>query len=358
MLFGYPIDATLDNWFNDCMLEILSTIHSRIMDSQKVPSWPEIIPKDYREHLSSRTGLRDRLIAYQNVIEGLPVTELNHVVKAMDTQNEIVQLLSGTCSCESIDELPEAVRGAIKGLFYFGFELLTDLKIRDQQYWVIYESSPHHICPFCGCEYFDAPGAPREALDHYLPKSIYPFAAANLQNLVPMGNKCNSKYKLAQDPLFDENGIRRKSFFPYGFQEKIQIDLNQSVPFEGGEGGLFPLPKWEIRIEPNSDEVKTWDTVFHIRERFERDILDAEFNNWLNFFSEWCRQEYGRLGSSQTLLEALEKYASFWELFGYHDRSFLKAALFRMLLIHCQQGNDRLIQIILSCVNRDEVKIE
>ena len=85
------------------------------------------------------------------------------------------------------------------------------------------------MCPFCGCEYFDAPGAPREDLDHYLPKSLYPFAAANLRNLVPMGMKCNERYKLAQDILRDAAGVRRRSFDPYA-ERQIKVILDNSVP--------------------------------------------------------------------------------------------------------------------------------
>ncbi|MCK7494405.1 MAG: hypothetical protein MZW92_26920 [Comamonadaceae bacterium] len=61
--------------------------------------------------------------------------------------------------------------------------LLTKIGIRDRRYQAIYKSAMYHMCPFCGCEYFDAPGAPREDLDHYLAKSRYPFAAVNLEIL-------------------------------------------------------------------------------------------------------------------------------------------------------------------------------
>jgi hypothetical protein len=225
--------------------------------------WPAIIPEAHRTKLSGRHGLRDRLHTYQDVVEALNDHELNQVIDALNEQNNIPSLLSNACNCETIDDLPESIRQPVKELFTFAFGLLKDLGIRDRQYEIIYSQTLYHVCPFCGFEYFDAPGAPREALDHYLPESRYPFAAANLCNLVPMGNKCNSRYKLAQDILHNDDGTRRKSFYPYE-NRSVRITLDNSEPFAGNQG-LFPLPLWRIDFEPNSEEVVTWDTVFCIQ---------------------------------------------------------------------------------------------
>jgi hypothetical protein len=132
----------------------------------------------------------------------------------MVQQNAIADLVSCASDCECLAELPTTIQAPAKNLFLFGFSLLTDLGVRDLHYSAIYNATSYHLCPFCGLEYFDAPGAPREDLDHYLASSRYAFAAANLRNLSPMGMKCNERYKLAGDILRDATGNRRRSFDP------------------------------------------------------------------------------------------------------------------------------------------------
>src|SRR5262249_39806605 len=153
-------------------------------------------------------------------------------------------------------------------LFSFAFTLLSDFGVRDTMYEHIYDAIPEKVCPFCGCETFDSPRGPREALDHYLAKSIYPCAAANLQNLVPMGTKCNSRYKLSKDIIRTAAG-RRRAFFPYG-TDVATISLLDSIPFAGASGDA---PEWRVTFSPAVQEVETWNQVFGIETRFSRDEL-------------------------------------------------------------------------------------
>lgn len=349
MLFGYPVEATIENWFHECMKEIIQTIHNNLRNGQPLPAWPELIPEDYRNDLSRKTGLRDRLVDYQTAVAKLTQDEQNRVLIALQEQNNIEQLLSGDCSCDALDSLPERVHQPIRALYYFGFELLSDLGIRDRQYEVIYGATPFHICPFCGFEYFDGPTAPRrEPLDHYLAKSKYPFAAINPKNLVPMGGKCNSKYKLAQDILFKEDGTRRRAINPYA-SPRIQISLLNSRPFEG-TSSIFPLPLWQIEFEPNTEEVSTWDSVFDIKERYRRDILDADFLTLLREFSIYCKDRRVRADSLPVIIQALHDFAEYWREMGMKDKAFIKAAFFDMLFYHCNAGNQRLCEIVGSVV--------
>jgi hypothetical protein len=349
MLFGYPISATTDNWLHECLCETLQLIHTKIETGKPLPEWPETIPELYRNRLQRRTGLKDRLQVYQTEVAKLTVAEQNRILQALNDQNEIALLLSCQHDCEAMTELPSDIREPVKALFEFAFSLLTDFEIRDKHYKAIYDASSYHVCPFCGCEYFDAPGAPREALDHYLPEHKYSFAAANLRNLVPMGNKCNSRYKLAQDILRKDDGTRRRSFDPYKHQT-VTISLDDSRPFAGTIGKTGEqLPKWEINFSSSSEEVTTWDDVFHIQERYKRDVLDETFNTWLNGFRSWC-QSRNIPNTDQEWVDAIEGYAIYHESLGFEDRAFLKAAVFRMLQTHCQKGDQRLIKFIRDVV--------
>lgn len=351
MLFGYPIEATAENWLHDCLHEILHLIHTCIETGKSIPVWPDIVPKPYRNSLKRRIGLRDKLNEYQKALAKLSVLEQNQILQAFNDQNEIALLLSCQYDCEAITDLPLAIRTSAKALFEFAFSLLTNLEIRDKHYKTIYDKSFYHVCPFCGCESFAAPSAPREALDHYLVEKKYPFAAANLRNLVPMGNTCNSRHKHAQDILRKEDGTRRKSFDPYN-HGTVTISLDRSQPFAGTIGRTGEsLPRWEIDFSSSTEEVTTWDEVFGIRERYKRDVLDAAFNNWLNGFRSWCRDPRKSIPKSdQEWVDEIKAYAIYHESLGFEDRAFLKAAVFRMLHIHCKNGDQRLIKFIKEVV--------
>ena len=356
MLFGYPITATQENWLHKFMCEILQLTHECIEIGNPAPLWTETlpfrnIPEAYQATMKRRPGLIERLNGYHKAAKHLATDQRIQILQAFDSQNQIALLLSCQNSCEENNDLPKQIRKPVSELFTYAFEILTDLGVRDKQYRKIYEVIPAKVCPFCGNEPFDGPDACREAFDHYLLKSTYPFAAANLRNLVPMGNKCNSGYKLAQDMLRKTDGTRRKSFDPYN-HETVMVSLDNSQPFAGTIGQTKePLPKWEIDFSVNSEEIMTWDEVFHIRERYKRDILDEAFNNWLNGFRSWCCDPRKNIpDSDQKWIDAIEGYALYHESLGFEDRAFLKAAVFRMLHIHCKNGNQRLMDFIKNVV--------
>jgi hypothetical protein len=243
--------------------------------------WPDAISEQDRNKLEKRLklskksdpqklSLGDKFKNYQDILKTLTPPERQRVIVAFREQNNIAHLLAGDTVCEIITDLPEVIHKPIKILFEFAFNLLTEFGVRDYHYQIIYDAIPDYVCPFCGCESFDVPGIPREALDHYLPKYKYSFAGVNLNNLVPMGNKCNSGYKKKQDMLRRDDDSFRKSFNPYN-HEKIEICLNNSKPFAGERGTTGEkLPQWKIDFIPNSEEITTWDEVFKIRERYEK----------------------------------------------------------------------------------------
>lgn len=339
MLFGYPLAATQNNWLHDCVLEAVKNVHALVEEKKRYPTWPKILPDVHQARLTSRTGLQVRFKAYNVALRRLSSkSERDAVLAAVTDQNRISELLSNTYSCAALDALPTSIHKAVTSLFDFAFGLLTDLKVRDEHYKIIYDTVAERVCPFCGTECFDAPGAPREALDHYLPKSRYPFAAVNLRNLVPMGHKCNSNYKLAADVLFDAGGARRVAFDPYN-HTTIGVVLDGSDPFDGS---MPYIPQWEIRFDPDEPAVPTWDAVFSIRERYQRDHLDEGYSAWLREFQSWARSADRRGDTDANLLETLTRYEQYCADNGLRDKAFLKAAVFRMLRLRCEEGHERL----------------
>ena len=80
-------------------------------------------------------------------------------------------------------------------------------------------------CPYCNDEPIHiiqySRGATRPALDHFLPRGLYPFLALSLYNLVPTGYRCNTYFKGmretndAVNPLVKKHSERRGITFSY-----------------------------------------------------------------------------------------------------------------------------------------------
>lgn len=137
------------------------------------------------------------------------------------------------------------------------------------------------ICPFCGLHTIKGTHhSKREAYDHYLPKSKYPFNSINFKNLAPMCNECNSQYKLAKDPLHDKNNNRRKSFFLFS---KVDPEINIEIDILKYDITAPALAK-DVSIKISStkhvEEVETWKYLFDIEERYKAECLGEYSKYW------------------------------------------------------------------------------
>lgn len=354
MLYPYPRPEEPLNWLHRRLLTMLQIAHDGVQRDILLPDWKKLLAED-ENRLVSRNGLRDRIKDYADGLRRLSKEELERVRRAINEQNRFEELLRGASDCDRLQDLPESIHSTIKNLFDYAFDLIKELEIRDAHYEHIYENLQACVCPFCGMEDFEAPRSYRddaslaaEDLDHYLPKSIYPFAAANLINLLPMGMKCNERYKGAED-LLRKEGKRRISHSPYD-PPAIIISLLNSSLFARPDpryGHSATLPEWKIRFSPDTEETETWCEIFHIRQRYETTVLDANYRTWIEDFQK-AGKRYHFEQTLEGLKIALTEHISLQEELGIRDKAFLKAALFRLLLQNVESGNQRLINLLLG----------
>jgi hypothetical protein len=125
------------------------------------------------------------------------------------------------------------------------------------------------------------------------------------------------------------------------------VVLDNSDPFDG----VAPnTPKWVIEFAPDTPAVQTWDDVFTIRERYRKNDLDPQFARWLGGFRGWARSAKLKAETDEELLDALRRYEAYLGEGGMLDRAFLKVAVFRMLRLHCERGNQRLKHLFQDLV--------
>lgn len=343
MLFGYPIAATSDNWLHDCLVHAIQVIHQKVDAVEALPKWPEIFPTAHRTKVARLRTLPKLFEEYRAALALIPKADRDAVLDAMHAQNKIDDLLRCACDCPNISDLPETLRDPIKKVFDCGFDLLTDFKIRHEQYKHIHSNIGVRVCPFCGLEEFSAPHAPQEDFDHYLPRSIYPFAAANLKNLAPMGHKCNSDYKRAQDILNSDNGNRRRAFNPYQ-QNQVQISLLNSEVSSLTDGPF--VRTWNLEITPLTPEVATWEKIFAVQGRYTTDVLeDRNFWDWIGDFKRWF---VGRPvpNDDEILIFEVSSYADVLVSSGFRDKAFMKAAVFKFLHSRLLAGCQRVLALM------------
>ena len=344
MLFSYPVPSAAENWLHETLMAAVRATHKLVDDGERMPKWPNILSESYRDKLSGRSGLAERFAAYTRAIRAVSPAERNSVLAALEAQNKIPELLTRQCECAELADLPIDVREPAKALFTFAFDLLTSFEVRQRQYEALCQVIPVRICPFCGCEGLEAPGAPQEDLDHYLPRSKYPFAAANLRNLAPMGGRCNSAYKKSQDPLRRATGERRLACDPFD-TVGVSVSFDNSVVDEQTAGPV--ISEWVIEFLPAGEAVETWDQIFHIRERWRRDVLDERtFLQWLGDFQNYCVTAALQFAGDDDVANAVRHYEQYLTGCGLGDRAFLKAAVFKFLLRRCAVGCERLLPIL------------
>lgn len=116
-------------------------------------------------------------------------------------------------------------------------------------------------CPYCNAEYvYQIDGVTkqdwhaRSPLDHFFPKSLYPYLATALGNLIPCCSRCNSGSKLADNPVSVETNtsggfdVKWKIAHPYlhdfantgkfRFKE-ISVELLSGLPDDENPGLEF-----------------------------------------------------------------------------------------------------------------------
>lgn len=221
----------------------------------------------------------------------------NNDLEKVCVNDPAFQLVRYTDISADYKELSEQLASFFKGLYSQSLLNLEAVRSRigeiDQHYKAFVKANQTGKCPFCGL--VDLQGAyhsTREAYDHYLPKSLYPFNSINFRNLVPACHHCNSSYKTSKDPAYlpkDPAGVvqRRKVFYPFTttpYAIELQVTL-QHADFEK----LGPADV-SIQFGPPviSDEINTWKDVYGIEERYRAKILDGDGKSWLiEVLDEW-----------------------------------------------------------------------
>lgn len=134
-----------------------------------------------------------------------------------------------------------------------------------------------NYCPYCADESIEPLTRYRPAIDHYFPKSKFPFLALSLHNFVPSGDRCNSRFKKNNEmvgyfnPALDELPSTALFDFEYPLgrdfsEENIKVTLNNVSKRLHENIRLFELEDVYNKFETKREFKNLYDRVSMLKE--------------------------------------------------------------------------------------------
>jgi hypothetical protein len=110
-------------------------------------------------------------------------------------------------------------------------------------------------CPYCNRQYitpmYSRTGRARADLDHFYPKSKYPYFSMSIYNLIPSCKSCNSSLKGMKEFSFEDRT-------PY------EISIDDSAEFK-----FFPHSKIQFCKKEEDKDIDKYKEIFNIEELYE-----------------------------------------------------------------------------------------
>lgn len=254
----------------------------------------------------------------------------NNELEKVCAKDPAAQLVRYADAAFTHGDLDEPLAAFFKGLYSHSLLDLAALRAKigdiDDHYKAFMTTNRAGKCPFCGTH--DLLGeyhSKREAYDHYLPKSVYPFNSINFRNLVPACHHCNSSYKSSKDSAYspkDPTGaaLRRAIFYPYTL---TPYNIEMKVTLRTSDVANLTPADVELEFGPAAlkEEIDSWKDVYGIEERYKAKFCgESEGKYWLTqVLDEW--QEDGRQPAE--FLATLNRQA---QARPYAECNFLKKA--------------------------------
>ena len=149
-----------------------------------------------------------------------------------------------------------------------------------------------NFCPYCNQENTEtitaAAARSRPDLDHFHPKSKFPFFALTLSNLIPSGHRCNQTYKQSTIMLNKvhpySDGVGSDALFNFNFsfhngydKENLNVTVNElGQPIDNN------IEFFKIENVYNQDVSKEWFMEFHERYEYRRCVDREIFDDILD----------------------------------------------------------------------------
>ena len=170
-------------------------------------------------------------------------------------------------------------------------------------------------CPYCGMGETAVGQSPdvttKPPIDHFLPKSVYPYLAINYWNLIPCCSTCNDLSHKAENNPLDQSMTTWFLMNPYVF-DSSQVVYNLRCDREPG------LSADDYELDPYYDQegwyvgYERWLGLYSRYKNCYRDDLDQMFARIKSFGPAWRLYHLG-YGMPETVLDDQE-----FSIVGFH----------------------------------------
>ena len=282
---------------------------------------------DFKALYDDYEWLKNEVDIIYKKCKSLTVAERKAIKDAFNVNNNIEDLCNGARPIY-LEALPKQVKEDIKPLLVDFYETLLDrAKVpgtKKDYYEKLVAESEFQYCPGCGLIDFEHEDSKyREAFDHYLPKSQYPFASVNFHNLVPLCYKCNSDRKKTKDPIEND----RKAFYPFANDEhniSITLAIDKAKDIDKLERDDLT-----VNFTGDSEKIETWDWLFDISERYN-DKIRPRLKTYLRELKNRYRQQK-KDNPALKFVNIIDREIELYEDDKYSDWKFLKIPLLQEL---------------------------
>lgn len=282
----------------------------------------DLLDPDFEKIYSAYDWLKTDIDSIYKKCKSLTENQRTSIKNAFEINNRISDLCNGTKPVE-LSSLPKIVKEDMKPLLVKFYDELLDLKkvpgSKLDYYNQLLTKNSFKTCPCCGLSQIESIESKyREDNDHYLPKSEYPFASVNFQNLVPLCSKCNKKCKGTKNPFMDG----RVSYFPF---DESRSDITVSVAIKTNlNTNYLKISKDEVTVSfsGNSRKNETWNYLFEIEERYTEEVRSFSCTELRVIANRMLRNSERNNGLSYE--EILEDKVDEYSVDLYVDRNFLK----------------------------------
>lgn len=336
MLTAYKLHAFRHQTLHRFMMRFFKTLMEMIRADKPFSDevfHPVFLPIAKRHKKLIYQNCRDIFEEFQKLMQQDEAATLK-IWARMEQGLNVQDICKGQSKPVHRNELPEPLATTVKEMFEKLYESVLRGK-DDTAYVERYGSIRKHfeefhcrnmevtLCPFCGI----SPVRTDEMMeyDHYLPKSLYPFHAVNLENLVPACKDCNQTEKGATDVLKATDA--GKLFYPYaadfkGIEVEYRIDprpdLRQS--------------EWDVSLTSRDgckDEVESWKMIYGIEKRYENFAL-IRMDKWFKVFYTYAQK---RKAKGEAMDNIVQSFFDLLDAEEEHKENFLRrpayTAMFR-----------------------------
>ena len=244
------------------------------------------------EWLWGKTKRRTTIIEPLLSLLAIPIAEKDTILAAYEHDTDHTRCF--TAPFFALKRLPESYNPALKFVNSILHNFYTDILVREGVPAEVIDETGNltrqtllqaylnaqdkiQVCPGCDGSRpeLEIDGTVYEDVDHFFPKSEYPFLAIHLLNLTPFCKYCNQNFKKDKDPLkLDDGTVIPLPEAVHPYLSPVQDEIDGEVERESADKLCVRLGAKEARFQ---NRLRSVNYLLHLESRWSGQ-LNRQYN--------------------------------------------------------------------------------